>query len=78
MRMKSMGSDTQTYIKALYDLDGMATPVDSGFELEFISDNIDRVAEWEDRTSFSPKQKTVIRNMVAKYLGEHRLAEMLG
>lgn len=73
-----MSNDTAAYVAAVYALDGMAQEVKPGFETEFLESTMTRIAQYGDRTRFSEKQKVCIRKMVETYLGEERVAELLG
>lgn len=67
-----------SYIQAIRELDAMEQEVKDGFELDFITGNIQRIEQYGDRTRFSDKQKAVIRRMAEAYLGNAYAAELMG
>lgn len=65
------------YVYAICDLDEMEAELEPGFELEFVDIHCKRIEKYGDNTTFSPKQQTVIHNLITKYMGEEYTAGYL-
>lgn len=70
--------DAAIYITALRALDSMPQSVEDGFETDFLSSNMERLATYGNRLYLSDKQRGVIFRMADKYLPEHDVLDMFG